>query len=76
MSKSENLQSLPMSYQFGYAQSLRHAYAGRVFPYAEQLEESPTRSPYATLHYASGSFAYYDKARTEYLMGCFLERLK
>ena len=39
----------PYVVSFWVRQSLHHAYARRVFPYAKQIEETLTRSPYAAL---------------------------
>ena len=49
MSHSENLQSLPMSYHFGCAKAYAMLTRVGVFPYAKQIEETLTRSPYAGL---------------------------
>ena len=39
----------PYVVSFWVRQSLRHAYARRVFAYAEQIEETLTRSPYTAM---------------------------
>ena len=39
----------PYVVSFWVRESFRHAYARRVFPYAKQIEETLTRSPYAAL---------------------------
>ena len=49
LSQSEKPSVTPYVVSFWVRQSLRHAYACRVFPCAEQIEETLTRSPYAAL---------------------------
>ena len=68
----------PYVVSFWVRQSLRHAYARRVFPYAKQIEETLTRSPYAALRKWGFCLRQtrYDKALTEIkCKGVFLERL-
>ena len=65
-----------MSHHFGIfwvRQSLRHAYSRRVFPYAKQIEETLTRSPYAALRKWGFYLRQprYDKALTENVKGGF-----
>jgi len=63
----------PYVASFWVRQSLRHAYARRVFPYAKQIEETLTRSPCAAL--CKWGFCLrqmrYDKALTENVKGGF-----
>jgi len=63
----------PYVVSFWVRQSLRHAYARRVFPYAKQIEETLTRSPYAALRKWGFRLRQtcYDKARTENVKGSF-----
>ena len=57
----------PYVVSFWVRQSLRHAYARRVFPYAKQIEETLTRSPYAALRKWGFCLRQtrYDKALTD-----------
>ena len=63
----------PYVASFWVRQSFRHAYARRVFPYAKQMEEALTRSPYAALR--KWGFCLhqtrYDKALAENVKGGF-----
>ena len=63
----------PYVVSFWVRQSLRHAYARRVFPYAKQIEETLTRSPYAALRKRGFRLRQTcdDKARTENVKGGF-----
>ena len=63
----------PYVVSFWVRQSLRHAYARRVFPYAEQIEETLTRSPYAALRKWGFCLRQrrIDKALAENVKGCF-----
>ena len=46
MSQSENFQSLPVPYHFGYSKAYAMLTRVEFFPYVEQIEETLTRSPY------------------------------
>ena len=63
----------PYVVSFWVRQSLRHAYARRVFPCAKQIEETLTRSPYAALRKRGFRLRQTcdDKARTENVKGGF-----
>ena len=69
---SENLQSLPMSYHFGYAKAYAMLTRVEVFLTRSKLRKS-LRSPYAALR--KWGFCLremrYDKALTENVKGCF-----
>ena len=63
----------PYVVSFWVRQILRHAYVRRVFPYAKQIEETLTRSPYAALRKRGFRLRQTcsDKARTENVKGGF-----
>jgi hypothetical protein len=63
----------PYVVSFWVRQTLRHAYARRVFPYAKQIEETLMRSPYAALRKWGFCLRQtrYDKALTKHVEGGF-----